>query len=200
VVLLLRAFLNSCLTVLLSRFKTFAFLNSLFFVVVLVSALVASFVFVPPPLEEGVAWVPKGLFGGNWVLTFLFIFFSNLVLSAFLFVTLPGLGFFGLSAVLLSYRGVVWGFLLAFTPTFQFLAALPTIVVEGEAYVLAAVAGTALGLSWLKPNWAFRMENVSRKEALEKAFRECVCLYVWVVVVLFVAALVETLTLYLFYL
>lgn len=165
----------------------FAFLNGLFFVVVLVSALVASLVFVPPPLEEGVVWVPSGLFGGSWVLTFLF-------------VTLPGLGFFGLSAVSLSFRGVVWGFLLTFTPTAQFLAALPTIILEGEAYVLAAVAGTVLGLSWLKPNWAFRRENVSRREALGKAFRECVHLYVLVVVVLFVAALVETLTLYLFYL
>jgi hypothetical protein len=175
----------------------FAFLNGVFFVVVLVSALVASFVFVPPPHEEGVAWVPSGLFGENWVLTFLFIFFSNLVLGALLVVTLPGLAFFVLSAVLLSYRGAVWGFLLAFTPTFQFLAALPTIVLEGEAYVMAAVAGTVLGLSWLKWEWVFRGENLSRKESLTKAFRECLCLYFWVVVFLFVAAAAETLTLYL---
>ncbi|MDH5787152.1 MAG: stage II sporulation protein M [Candidatus Bathyarchaeota archaeon] len=175
----------------------FVVLNGLFFVVVLASALVASFVFVLPPLEEGTSVIQNGLFGDSWVLTFLFIFFSNLILSAFLVVTLPGLAFFVLSCLLLSYRSVFWGSLLAFSPISQFLAALPTIVLEGEAYVIAAVAGTTLGLSWFKPNWVFRGESLSRREALVRAFKECFSLYFWVVLVLFVAAIVETLTIYL---
>lgn len=177
------------------RVEIFAFLNVLFFVAVFVSALVASFVFVPPPLVEGE--VPSYLLSEGWVLTFLFIFVWNLVLSAFLVVTLPGLAFFGLSAVLLAYRGAVWGFFLAFASTPLFLAALPTVVLEGEGYVLASVAGTVLGLSWFKPGWVFRGENVSRRKALRKAFRECFYLYALISVVLLVAAVVETVTLYL---
>lgn len=118
-------------------------------------------------------------------------------MSAFLVVTLPGLVFFGLSAVLLAYRGAVWGFFLAFSPSPLFLAALPTVVLEGEGYVLASVAGTVLGLSWFKPDWTFRGETVSRREALRKAFKECFYLYALISVVLLVAAVVETATLYL---
>lgn len=193
---MLRVFLKTCFAVLAGRAKLFVFLNGLFSVAVFVSALVASFVFVPPLLGEGFE-VPSYLLSESWVLTFLFIFVWNLVLSAFLVVTLPGLAFFGLSAVLLAYRGVVWGFFLAFTSTPLFLAALPTVVLEGEAYVVAAVAGTLLGLSWFRPDWTFRGESVSRREALRKAFKECFYLYALICVVLLVAAVVETVTLYL---
>jgi len=62
---------------------------------------------------------------------------------------------------------------------------------------LASVAGTVLGLSWFKPGWVFRGENVSRRKALRKAFRECFYLYALISVVLLVAAVVETVTLYL---
>lgn len=192
----MRGFLKTWSIVLAARVKLLVFLNALFFVAVFVSAFVSSFVFVPPLLGEGFE-VPSYLLSEGLVWMVPFIFVWNLFLSAFLVVTLPGLAFFGLSAILLAYRGAVWGFLLAFASTHLFLAALPTVVLEGEGYVLASVAGTVLGLSWFRPDWVFRGENVSRRQALRKAFGECFYLYVLISVFLLVAAVVETVTLYL---
>jgi len=76
-----------------------------------------------------------------------------------------------------------------------FLAAVPTLMFEGAAYVLASVAGIVLGLSWLKPRWVCAEEGLGRLEALKKAFRECLWLYVWVALLLAVAAVVEVATL-----
>lgn len=191
-----KGFLKKCLAVFEGRVAFFAVFNVLFFGAVFVSALTSSFMFVPPPLEEGTAPFHRDLFGGGLVLTFLGIFVSNLVLSAFLVLTLPGLFFFGLSLALLLYRAAVWGFLLAFTPTHQFVAALPTVILEGEAYVMAAVAGAVLGLSWLKPKWIFKGQDLPRREALIRAFKECFHFYVLVASILFVATIIETVTLY----
>lgn len=177
-----------------ARSAFFVVFNVLFFGAVFVSTLTASLMF-PPPLKGETAVFP-GFFGDSWVLTLLVVFVSNLVLSAFLVITLPGLVFFGLSLALLLYRAAVWGLLLAFASTYQFLGALPTVILEGEAYVIAGVAGFVLGLSWLKPRWAFKGEGLSRREALVRAFRECFRLYVLVGFILFVAAIVETMTLF----
>jgi hypothetical protein len=194
-ILLLKWF-KTGVAVLWARSGFFVVFNVLFFGAVFVSALTASLMFVPAPVEEGDGVFPSLLFGDNWVLTFLSIFAINFFLSAFLVVTLPGLVFFGLSLVLLLYRAVVWGLLLAFASSYQFLVALPTVILEGEAYVIAGVAGFVLGLSWLKPKWAFKGEGLSRKDALVRGFRECFRLYVLVGFVLFVAAIAETVTLF----
>jgi uncharacterized membrane protein SpoIIM required for sporulation len=79
----------------------------------------------------------------------------------------------------------------------MFLAALPTLILEGEAYVLAALAGVNIGLSWLTPNWVYKQEkeSLSRSEALRRAFRQSAYVYVFVVILLLAAAIVETLTL-----
>jgi hypothetical protein len=193
-VLLSKGFLKKCFAVLWARSSFFVVFNVLFFGAVFVSALMASLMF-PPPFKGETAVFPS-FFGDSWALTLLIVFTSNLVLSAFLVVTLPGLVFFGLSLALLLYRAAVWGLLLAFASSYQFLGALPTVILEGEAYVIASVAGFVLGLSWLKPRWAFRGEGLSRREALVRAFRECFRLYVLVGFILFVAAIAETVTLF----
>jgi len=123
------------------------------------------------------------------------IFFNNLVLSGFVLVTLTGLGFFGLPLFFLCFRALLWGFLLNGLSTPMLLAAFPTLILEGEGYVLAALAGVVLGLSWLKPRLMYPGEELSRPEAVRRASRECVRIYVLVVLVLFVAAVVETVTL-----
>lgn len=62
--------------------------------------------------------------------------------------------------------------------------------------VLAALAGFNLGLSWLKPKWAYRGEaELSRSEAIKQAFRDCGGIYVVVALFLLVAAIVEIITL-----
>lgn len=185
-------FFKECLTVLSRRAELVVVLNGLFFSSIFVSALAVSFFFAPPLMEE--AAVPSQL-SENLVLTFISIFIFNMVLSAFLVIALPGLVFFALSSVLLLYRGVLWGFLVAFASVDWFLVSLPTMVLEGEAYVLAAVSGTIMGLSWLKPSWVFKGEKLPRRKALTMAFKEFICLFFWVFVFLFVSAVVETLTL-----
>ncbi len=129
------------------------------------------------------------------LLLFGFIFVFNLVFSGFVFVTLTGLVFFPLSPILLSLRGFLWGILFAGSPTSKFLAILPTLVLEGEGYVFAALGGLILGVSWLKPQWAYAGESFSRSQALRKAWTDCLYVYILVVLLLLAAAVVETLTL-----
>lgn len=169
-------------------------LNWLFFGAIVVGAL----------LEEnetvGVYRWPVGaevftLEASSAVLSVITIFFFNLVLSGFILVTLTGLALFVLPVGFLLFRAFLWGALLNGLSTPMFLAALPTLVLEGEGYVLAALAGVNLGLSWLKPQWTYRREELSRSEAVEQAFKDCARIYVLVALLLLMAAIVETITL-----
>jgi len=187
-------FFTSCLLVISSRWKVFALLNLLFFSCVFIAVLLASFLF-PPVLFSGRRPAVPEVFLANWLTMILGIFVFNLVVSAFVVVTLPGFVFFPLSAVFLAYRAVLWGLLIYGLPTWLFLAALPTLFLEGEAYVFAAAAGTIAGVSWLKPDRIYRGEALGRVEAFKKALKEGLKIYVFVIVLLFVAAVVETATL-----
>lgn len=127
--------------------------------------------------------------------TFLSIFVSNLIVSGFLLLTASGLLLFVIPIGVLAWRAALWGVLLNGLSTPAFLAALPTILLEGEAYVLAGAAGVILGVSWLRPSW-IGQEGISRWESLKRTIKECAYFYVLVALLLLVAALVETLTLY----
>jgi len=190
----LLSFLRAIIDVLSERGKLVAIFNVAFFCSIFITVLVAQFVFPPPvyldkPLTE--SWI---IFGNEWYTIFLGIFASNLVLSVFVMVTLSGLLFFPLSAAFLVYRAVLWGLLLYSLPSWVFLVVLPTVVVEGEAYVVAAVVGTVTGLSWVKPDWMFKDEKLSRWGALKVALREGMHLYAVVVLLLLAAAIIETVT------
>lgn len=184
-------FFRSCLRVVSSRGKVFALFNLLFFGCVSVVVLGAQFWF-PPPLFIG--WFPEvpGIFLWEGAALFLGIFVFNLLLSAFVVVTLPGFVFFPLSVAFLLYRAVLWGLLFYSVPMWGFLVALPTIVLEGEAYVFAAVAGTIVGVSWLKPKWAYPAKEFSRVDSLKEGVKESLRLYVIVALLLFAAAVAET--------
>lgn len=193
---LLRVF-TSCKVAVSSKGKFVAFMNLLFFGGFFVTALVARFLF-PPPLYLG--WradVPEFLLDSNWPLMLLGIFFFNLALSAFVFVTLPGFVFFPFSAATLLYRAILWGTLLQNVPNWLLIAVLLTLILEGEAYVFASVAGSIVGLSWIKPTWLYRQERLSRKEAIKCSLKEAANLYLVVVLFLVVAAIVETATIFL---
>jgi len=161
------------------------------------------FIFVGVLLEQvGVVQVYAWPFGeifpveaGDALLTVVVIFIFNLVLSGFVLVTLTGLGFFGVPLFFLCFRAFLWGTLLSGLSTPMFLAVLPTLILEGEGYVFAALAGVNLGLSWIRPRWAYEEEKLSRFEAVKKALRDCLRIYVLVTLILFVASVVETITL-----
>jgi hypothetical protein len=122
------------------------------------------------------------------------IFVFNLVVSGFSFTTLSGLVFFPFPVGVLVLRALLWGALLNWLPTSQLLVALPIFVIEGEGYVLAAVSGINLGLSWLRPDWAYENRGLSRLEAFKVAVKECLHLYGLVAGLLFAAAVVEAVT------
>jgi hypothetical protein len=172
--------------------SVFAALNILFFGGILVSAF-----FTQPFIS------PQG-YVGSWsvpqkgpVLFAIGAFLFNLAVAAFLVITLPGLGFFALSVAFLGYRAFLWGLLVNALSGSLFYAAWPTILLEGEAYVVAAIAGIDLGLSWFKPSWAHKAEAESRFEGLKMALKECGYLYILVAILLLGAAFVETATIYL---
>lgn len=131
----------------------------------------------------------------NALLMVVSIFLFNLGFSGFLLVTLTGLVFFVLPLTFLLYRASLWGLLLNGLSTPSLLAALPTLILEGEGYVLAGVAGVNLGLSWLKPRWVYGREVSSRLESVKWAVKDCARIYVLVAAFLLVGAVVETLTL-----
>lgn len=167
-------------------------MNILYFGSMLVAALITGRQYA---LED--EWIIDGNLAGTGGLVVMFasIFLFNLVVSGFLVLTLTGLLFFVLPAGLLVMRAALWGFMMNQLSTPVFLAAFPTLLLEGEGYVIAGVAGVNLGLAWLKPSWVGG-GGISRREALRQAVKECGYLYVLVIVLLLVAAVVETFTLY----
>ncbi len=186
--------LNLNLELLCVRWKILALFNVLFFSCALVT-LVLSSLLLQPPLYSG--WnpnVPEIFLNGSWLVMVFGIFFFNLALSSFVFVTLPGIAFFPLSAGFLLFRGFLWGLLLYESPNWLFAASLPTVVLEGEAYVFAAAAGTIIGASWIKPALVHGKSELSRVQAFKKSLKECLTIYAIVVVLLFVAAIVEAAT------
>lgn len=185
-------------TFLRERWAILVLFNILFFGCVTVSLVVASLT-QPSPLYTGYnPNVPGFLLGDGWPIAFLGIFSFNLVLSSFLYLTLTGLVLFPLSAIFLVYRGFLWGMVLYALPVEVFVLALSTIVLEGEAYVFAAVAGTLLGASWTKALRLYRVEELSRFRALKMALKECCRIYVFTTILLFAAAFAETITMILF--
>lgn len=187
-------FLRDCLGVIAKRALLLVALNCLFFVSLLIGAFAAeagSVRFSVWPVGAEVF----SLEANNAALLLISIFLFNLVLSGFALLTLTGAGLFVLPFGLLLLRAFLWGMLLDGLSTPVFLVALPTIVLEGEGYVLAALAGIVLGLSWLKPKWVYPGGELSRLEAIRRSLGECIRTYVWVFVVLLLGAIVETLTL-----
>jgi hypothetical protein len=189
-----KEFIRSCFDVVSKRGNLLTLFNTIyfcsFFIVVLVVGLLS-----PPALYSDEAAINSwNLILDDWLITIAGIFIFNVVVSAFVIVTLPGMLFVPLSAAFLVFRAILWGLIFYPLSSWTFLTALPTMVLEGEAYVFAAASGTIVGLSWIKPKWLFRGEESSRKKAFTKALGEAKQLYKAVALLLLIAALVETIT------
>jgi len=186
-------FFRSCLSILEKRKWFVVVFNWLFFGFLIIGAFLSSFGLVrvvPWPFGDALVYEQ-----GNALFAFLRIFLFNLFFSGFLLLTASGALFFVLPVCFLLFRAFLWGALFSGLPSPSFLFVLPTLILEGEGYVLAAVAGLELGLSWVKPRWMFGEESLSGVEAFEKALRECAYFYVFVVLLLLATAIVETATL-----
>jgi hypothetical protein len=187
-------FVRSCLAVASRRVKLLAFLNSLFFGCVLATMFVAQLL-LPPALFQGWPLMFPWALWNSWFLVFLVIFSFNLLVGAFIMVTLPGMLCFPLSVGFLAYRAALWGLLFYAVPSWLFFVALPLVVLEGEAYVVAAAGGFVVGLSWVRPRMLYGDQALARSAGLRRGLRECLRLYLFVVVLLLVAVAVETIAL-----
>lgn len=157
------------------------------------ATLVLSGMFLHPPLYTG--WhpdLPEFFMGDGWLLLMLGIFVFNLAWNSFVFMALPGVIFFPLSAGFLLYRSSLWGLFLYAQPAWLFVVSLPVLLFEGEAYVLAAIAGMVFGASWVLPNRIYSGDKRTRAQAVKRATRESSEMYVLVSVLLLIAAMVET--------
>lgn len=172
-----------------SRWKLLSVLNVIFFGVAFGVSLFAGLLFPSPYLPNQHVYILPSFLYGNLPLMILFIFCFNLVISAFSVITLPGFLFFPLSSALLVVRAVLWGLLLYPLTTWLVLAALPTLMLEGEAYVFAAGVGTLVGYSWL---WKSR--DLSRGKVFIEGMKKYMMAYVLVILLLLGAAIVESAT------
>lgn len=145
--------------------------------------------------EQFVSSTP-GLFqaiGAGKILTVIaMIFLINSILASFLSITV--LNVIGLGTIIFIYRPLLWG--LIYAPvnqesTMLLLAVIPTLLLEGTAYVLAFTSSLDLPLALIKPG---RLEEESRWKAFKKAVVYNLKSYVLVLIVLFIAAIVETVT------
>ncbi len=191
---LFKGFFGSCLSCVSRRSWVLAIVNCVYFGCIFVATVLGQFLYRQLPYTGEPFGVGEFFLGLDWPLMILSVFLFNLGLSGFVLVTLPGLVFFPLSVVALGVRAAFWGLMLNQLPTPLFLVAFPTLILEGEGYVLAAICGTNLGLSWFRPGWVYKNKGFSRLEALETASKDCVRIYFFVTLFLFVAAVVEVVT------
>jgi len=172
-----------------------ALMNVLFFGSILV--VVAFFErTLPPPLVLNVrSPFLEELFNGDPFVSAFAILIFDLFFSAFVFVMLLSVAFFPLSIGFLLFRAFIWGSLLYSQPTWTLLVAIPTVILQGEAYALAALTGLLVGLSWIKPEWVYRGKSLTRREAFNKSLEEYRMFYVFAIMFMVAGAITETVAL-----
>jgi hypothetical protein len=179
------------------KWKAFSLFNILLFGSILVTILCSTFL-LPPSAY----WVNQQPFNKNiassvgWT-DFLNIFLHNFALAV-LIATLPGIVFFPLSIGSLIYTGISNGIAAYPLTGWQFVVTLPTLVLEGEGLVVAALAGTVLGVSWLAPSWLFTEEQLSKTDTFKRTCKNCLKICLLAVAIFLIAAIVETTTMVMF--
>lgn len=128
-------------------------------------------------------WVQRSI-----LLAFIFTFLVNLILGAAVYVTLPSfvIPFSGLAV--LAYRFILWGLNTGPAGISHFVNA-GTLFLEGQGYIIAALAIYLQGSRYVR--WRHHGYE-SADAAFRKGFALTVRLYPIVAVVLFVAALFES--------
>ena len=128
--------------------------------------------------------------GGQVLLAAALTFAVNLVLGSLLYITLPSL-IIPFSGLLVGvYRALLWG--LLFSPTAVLGAGIvflwPTIILEGQAYVLAMLAAYVQGVAFLRPR---TVGAKTRRQGYWEGVKRSVRIYLLVAITLFVAAIYE---------
>jgi hypothetical protein len=183
--------------------RAYIVINILYYGLVVIFMVVAAF---NQPLQEqllksiGAAFTsgPLSAVGGAYLnaeilkaigLTFL----VNLVIGTFLEITLPSLIVPFIGFLLGLYRAVLWGLLLSPAYPGLRLAMIPhsvTLLVEGQAYILALFAVYLQGRAFLWPRTA---ELETRRQGYVEGLKRTGKMYILVVLTLAVAAIYEVL-------
>ena len=182
--------------------KRFLYCFGIFYGLVIIGMLIG---LLYPPVSTGTAGTVgnqfstalPGLFqaisAGDLIKVIVTIFAFNSILGSFLAITL--LNLIGLGTLVFIYRPLMWG--LVYAPTSPHTAMLllfviPTLILEGIAYVIAFTASLDFILAIAKPK---SLGEESRFKAWKKAWVYNLKSYVLVLIMLFVAAVVESVTL-----
>jgi len=149
---------------------------------------------VEQALTEGpLATVGGAYLGGNVVVAAILTFLVNLFAGSVLYVTLPSLIVPFAGIPLGAYRAVLWGLLLAPTTRELALVMIPhsvTLLLEGQAYILAIFAAYVHGLAFLRPR---SVGLSSHREGYVAGLKMAARVYVVVVIILAAAAVYEAL-------
>ncbi len=134
----------------------------------------------------------QAISAGNILTVILNIFGINSIIGTFLTITVPNM--LGLGTLVFIYRPLLWGLIYApVSPqdTIILIMVIPTLLLEGTAYIIAFASSIDLVLALIKPE---KLEENSRLKALKKAWIYNLKSYALVLIVLFIAAVVETIT------
>ncbi|MFH1486297.1 MAG: stage II sporulation protein M [Chloroflexota bacterium] len=145
--------------------------------------------FAKGPLSE----VVRAYTGGQVLSAMFMTFVVNLTMGSLFYITLPSLmvPFSGL--LLGAYRAILWGLLLSPASPELRLAMIPhslTLLLEGQAYILAIFAAYVHGRAFL---WPHTVGEATRWQGYLAGVRRMTRLYLLVVIMLAVAAIYEAL-------
>lgn len=135
----------------------------------------------------------QAISAGDVIKVIVTIFAFNSILGSFLVLTLFNL--IGLGTLVFIYRPIMWGLLYAPTSphaAMLLIAVIPTLILEGTAYVIAFASSLDFVLAIAKPK---ALGEESRFKAWKKAWVYNLKSYVLVLIMLFAAAVVEAITL-----
>jgi len=131
--------------------------------------------------------------GGQILLAIVLTFVVNLTIASFLWITLPSLvvPFSGL--VTGACRAILWGVLLSPSSPEMSAVMIPhslTLILEGQAYILAMLAAYIQGRAFL---WPATVGATTHGEGYRAGVKRSLRLYLLVAIVLAVAAVYEVL-------
>ncbi len=149
---------------------------------------------VTTSLNSTLPTLVQAISAGDLISVILTIFGFNASLGSFLFITV--LNVIGIGTLVFLYRPFLWGFIYApINPqaTILLIYVIPTLILEGLAYVMAFAASTDFILSIIKPG---ALGETKRLAAFKKAWVYNLKSYVLILIVLFIAAVVESVTIF----
>jgi hypothetical protein len=193
--------LKSAWELLLGNRRAYIVLNAVYYGLVLIFMVVAAFnrplqdslintvgeAFMTGPLSAvGSAYVNAQVFTAI-ALTFL----VNLIIASFLYITIPSLIIPFIGILMGIYRAILWGLIFSPAHPDMQMIMIPhsiTLILEGQAYVLAMFGAYLQGSAFLFPRTVgLERRGQGYREGLKRTWK----IYILIVLTLLVAAIYE---------